>query len=69
MLEIDRKKFTKNRQGSTVLNGAISVIQSEVDFEYKKTGNHFLIYVYYFHDGLQEGEQLYFKKKLKIKLK
>lgn len=68
MLEIDKNKIANNRQKSTVLNGAISVVQTEVNFEYKKTGNYSLLYSYYFKDGLQEGEQLYFKTPIDIKL-
>lgn len=69
MLEIEKRKLAHNRNGSTVLDGCISVVQTEVDFEYKRTGNHFLVYKYYFRNGLQEGEQLYFKNNLKVKLK
>jgi len=69
MLEIDKKKLAHNKNQSTVLDGCISVVQTEVDFEYKTTGNHLLVYKYYFRNGLQEGEQLYFKNNLKVKLK
>jgi hypothetical protein len=68
MLEIDRKKIKKSFLKSSPTQGPITVIQAEVNFEYKKTGRNFLVYAYYFKDGLQEGEQLYFKTPVEIKL-
>lgn len=68
MLEIDRRKIKKNFLKSSPTQGPITVIQAEVDFEYKRTGRNFLVYAFYSKNGLQEGEQLYFKKPIEIKI-
>ena len=68
MLEIDRRKIKKQFLKSSPTQGPVNVIQAEVDFEYKRTGRNFLVCAFYFKDGLQEGEQLYFKTPQEIKL-
>lgn len=68
MLEIDKRKIKKNFLKNSPIQGPINVIQAEVDFEYKRTGRNFLVYAFYFKDGLQEGEQLYFETPQEIKL-
>jgi len=68
MLEIDRRKIKKHFLKSSPTQGPVTVVQAEVNFEYKRTGRNFLVYAFYFKDGLQEGEQLYFKTPVEIKL-